>query len=796
MRPNRFALRVATGVAAALILLPACHKHDRPVVGGGGTNPGGQNNTFQPGKIVNANGTGTPLRVDLPGRMSVLVQVTDLNDNPVAGLTNENFSLFEDGQQVSRTESQQQLLPRPRVFRSFTHLLLDLSGSVAQTPEGKAAEIAAARAFIEEVTQEPENFVAISWFFGGQHIAPALLDDLTPLGFTNDADLLIEAVENVDFIQVTSTSTNLYGAIIEGLDVLDVALATSQSGAEFESLTLVTFTDGTDQAGLVSRQDAIARLNAPDHSYNAQAIGVGTEIDTATLEAIGPNGFLLAENLGDLSNTFGEVGGNVRDLANSFYLVGYISPKVHSTQPRTLTVQASRGGHTATKDYSFVPQYFSGGAGFLEVRESTLTERVADWVDLAPGPNDGTLLLARNLGPGVVSQAMTLRLVNEDFVMSSNFGPTGEVLIQDLVGYDYLTPVKVAMHPDGRVFLLAQVQDHSDDTDSRVVLGVLTSNGQWMEALLLPPLTSGPEQPRDLTITSDGFVMILSQVGPENMKRTALRRFEPSNLVPDETFASNGVLLHSLHFGGQLDDPRAMIADAQGGVYYTGRGYNAVSGVQDMMLVHVRADGSFDPAFGNNGVAMSQGQVPAVGAGLGRHLQIAPDGKILVGGEVNVPGSVHPRAAVWRLSAGGQVDTSFFGNVSNPYFQTGLVTLGGDLTAQPETLFGNQSSVHQVRVLADGSLLAVGRRGNARGDLDVATWRLGPNGLFDPNYNFTGFLIEDGSVAQGCDDFLNDLRYLSDGRIVLAGSGKADGAEDSHAVLWVDSDPIRLITTP
>ncbi|MDF1836495.1 MAG: VWA domain-containing protein, partial [Planctomycetota bacterium] len=262
------------------------------------------------------------------------------------------------------------------------------------------SEIDAALHFIDVVTQAEENYLAISFFFGGNDIAPALLDDLTPLGFTNDAALLTEAVENVELIQVTSTSTNLYGAILDGLDTLDDALISSQSVAEFQSLTLVTFTDGTDQAGLFSAQDVTDFLDGSPNRYNMQAIGVGSQIDTATLSAIGPNGWLLADNLDSLTSTFGQVGNYVRDLANSFYLVGYISPKVHSTVQRTLRVQASRSDSTASAEYTFTPEYFSGGAGFVESFESPTSEGLAAWVDLAPGPLDTTLLLAARSGPG------------------------------------------------------------------------------------------------------------------------------------------------------------------------------------------------------------------------------------------------------------------------------------------------------------------------------------------------------------------------------------------------------------
>ncbi|HPF13899.1 MAG TPA: hypothetical protein PLJ12_06500, partial [Planctomycetota bacterium] len=114
MRLSRRSLRLIAVLASGLFVLPACHR-STPIFGGnsnnnngGGGGGSGSTATYQPGAIVDAGGGANPLRVDLPGRLSVLVQVTDTAGNPVAGLTNENFALYEDSQLVSRTESQQQ----------------------------------------------------------------------------------------------------------------------------------------------------------------------------------------------------------------------------------------------------------------------------------------------------------------------------------------------------------------------------------------------------------------------------------------------------------------------------------------------------------------------------------------------------------------------------------------------------------------------------------------------------------------------------------------------------------------
>ena len=75
-------------------------------------------------------------RVDLPGRVSVFFRVVSPNGKGVADLTESDFQLLEDGNAVSMSESQQRLLSKPQVFSSYSLLLLDRSGSIAQSATG------------------------------------------------------------------------------------------------------------------------------------------------------------------------------------------------------------------------------------------------------------------------------------------------------------------------------------------------------------------------------------------------------------------------------------------------------------------------------------------------------------------------------------------------------------------------------------------------------------------------------------------------------------------------------------
>ena len=69
-------------------------------------------------------------------------------------------------------------------------------------------------------------------------------------------------------------STNLHGAVAKGLETLKSELAHAEHPLRFG--TLVVFTDGTDHAGRVSRDDMMKAVN--ESEYDIFAIGLGAEI--------------------------------------------------------------------------------------------------------------------------------------------------------------------------------------------------------------------------------------------------------------------------------------------------------------------------------------------------------------------------------------------------------------------------------------------------------------------------------------------------------------------------------------
>lgn len=274
--------------------------------------------------------------------VSVFFSVRSAAGEPVAGLTESAFEISEDGQPDSVFESTKQISSREQTFRTHTVLLLDLSDSIVRSgalPTLKSA----AKQMVEAVLaqdQEDVHQIAIYWFDGSREIHNALGGG----GFTGDLDQLKAAIDGLSGSQ--DRSTNLYGATVQGLEVLDKE-RDAQPPEMITAGVLVLFTDGTDNAGRVSESAAMFQISITPHT--CYTIGLGGEIRERVLRSIGKDGFEPAADQSKLEESFGRIADFIRNLANSFYLLEYCSPKRAGTHQLTVTArQGEAWGSVAT----------------------------------------------------------------------------------------------------------------------------------------------------------------------------------------------------------------------------------------------------------------------------------------------------------------------------------------------------------------------------------------------------------------------------------------------------------------
>jgi len=266
-----------------------------------------------------------------PSNVTLFFSINTCADQvPVLGVSADNFKLKEAGTPVSPYESHLSILPKCTGYDLLTVLLLDLSGSIFET-ENLPEVVQAAKDFAVNLTAE-EHYISIH-LFDGRNETEKLVD------FTKDKDTLMAALDSVLTRSPVDESTNLNGAVVDALNILN--------DREFESDALVfqgsivLFTDGTDQAGIVDNQTAADLVQESLHSV--YSIGLGQEIDQDHLQALGPGGTFLAGTVADLNNAFKESGDKLLRSSQNYYVIGYCSPKRSGKHEIELSVEGYKG---------------------------------------------------------------------------------------------------------------------------------------------------------------------------------------------------------------------------------------------------------------------------------------------------------------------------------------------------------------------------------------------------------------------------------------------------------------------
>ncbi len=236
-------------------------------------------------------------------------------DDPIAGLQANDFKIYEDDQLVSQYESRQTIQNPEIAAVMYTMLLLDVSGSV--TESGKTDQLVdAANQFTEQVGKTQK--VGVYAFDGEEDI-----HSVVP--FTEAQGSVQGGLEGLRNYKAKDPSTNLNGAVVAGIRELEKALAKDKRPLKFG--TLVVFSDGTDRAARVGREEMLEELDKENYQhYEIYAIGVGAELEKANLGEIGKDGTELADDEAKVKDAFARVAARIDAHTKRFYLLSYCSP--------------------------------------------------------------------------------------------------------------------------------------------------------------------------------------------------------------------------------------------------------------------------------------------------------------------------------------------------------------------------------------------------------------------------------------------------------------------------------------
>jgi hypothetical protein len=262
-------------------------------------------------------------------------------------LTENDFEVYEDDKTVSLHESARTIIPNPSLYTMATVLLLDVSGSITESATLSALKTSA-KAFLQKVAGEEGQEVAIYYFDGRNDIVQLSAFNKNILELQSAIDTMKSSIQQ-------DVSTNLNGAVQQGLVVLDNKQNSIATGELFTG-SLVTFTDGTDQAGRVSDDAALASVaGSPHYSFT---IGLGGEIDEGHLTDLGRSGFTWAEDTDELNDAFDEIADTIRSQSGKRYVFGYCSPKRLGNHKVTLRVKNRPGAIS----YAFNADNFDGSS--------------------------------------------------------------------------------------------------------------------------------------------------------------------------------------------------------------------------------------------------------------------------------------------------------------------------------------------------------------------------------------------------------------------------------------------------
>ncbi|MEL6924695.1 MAG: VWA domain-containing protein [Bacteroidota bacterium] len=295
-----------------------------------------------------------------PSKVSIFFKVEYSDGTPVSGLTQDNFTIYEQGRndenfkEISKDEADRVIADNAPLFNYNTILLLDLSGSVINNnlTELKNASVE----FVNEAlaSENTSTQVGIWWFDGNDKLHRLI-------NFSNQKADLIAAINSIDGGTPRDRSTDLFGAIMKGTDLAEATIQQGKLEDVLTAASIIVFTDGTDQAARYSRDEALSMVNKADQSINYYTIGLGNEIDSDVLKKIGKTSSVFANDTSKLNDKFKEIANLISGEANSYYLFEYCTPKRDGSGISKLRMEVETDDSRGTKDTDFDATGFKSG---------------------------------------------------------------------------------------------------------------------------------------------------------------------------------------------------------------------------------------------------------------------------------------------------------------------------------------------------------------------------------------------------------------------------------------------------
>ena len=238
------------------------------------------------------------------------IQATDRNKRGIVGLTNEDFSINENGISLLLADSRLEVKTDSDLgFKMRVVVLID-NGSSA---ESNLSEVkTSVNSFIDGLVSDKVEIAIYTFSLGTQRV----------IDFTTDKEALKRAV---DGIRLGNHSTDLFGAVVKSSSLLQ----DSYSDNIVEQGVLLVYTDGRENRG----NTTLTELKEAIKDKRIYTIGyTGGDIDSEQLQMIGSAGFFKARTNMEISEKFDFAKNEIANYAGSFYWLKYRSPKVNDKE--------------------------------------------------------------------------------------------------------------------------------------------------------------------------------------------------------------------------------------------------------------------------------------------------------------------------------------------------------------------------------------------------------------------------------------------------------------------------------
>ena len=242
-------------------------------------------------------------------------------DLPISDLIVEEKQDTPEWEELLPSESSQTFIDQE--FTHHVYVLIDVSDSIKDSAGALETLETAISGFLDQLNAQTTPIRFSAYLFDG---GISLYEFVPDTGNFSAAKTTLDSLasESGD----DSASTNLYGAIIEGIEEVEEIQNNRKLASDrgiVTAGTVIVVSDGDDEAGRATLEQVQARIDLT--KANVITVGYGEEDNYPTLLSLGRDGAFSAGNNQRLIEVFDELGTRMGDFARSVYFLGYCSPK-------------------------------------------------------------------------------------------------------------------------------------------------------------------------------------------------------------------------------------------------------------------------------------------------------------------------------------------------------------------------------------------------------------------------------------------------------------------------------------